>query len=159
MNHPYRTCLLLIAVAIVTGCAALRPVPVGQISKAGGGDTTGELAVTRVELVFDNDRAQITVPRNGRLFARATIQFNGNGLLRAAWLVDGTAVELVSRNVAFGETVTLETAPTTPMATFAEGVHEVTLRVDQPQTVLPMPQIRYVVSGDAPPASPGATHE
>jgi len=159
MNHFYFACPMLIAVAILTGCADMRPVPVGSIGAAGGGTTTGALSITRIELVFDNGRAQATIPRNGRLSAHASIQFNGNGLLRAAWLVDGNPIEIVNRNVVFGETVILDTSPITLMPTFADGAHEVTLRIDQPQTALRMPQIQYFVSGDAMPVRPGVTHE
>lgn len=159
MKHTYCAALLLTSITIISGCAELRPVPVSQTGAMGGGSTTVPLAIRRVEMVFDNGRAQITVPRNGKLGVRATLQFDGSGPLQAAWLVDGAPAELVSRNVAFGETVVLEIAPTTPITTLAEGSHEITLRINQPSTTLQMPRIRYVVSGDAPPATSGATHE
>lgn len=129
-----------------SGCDRLRPIDAPpSYMHLSGGMTTGPLALRRIELQFPNQRGEITVPLHSRLAARATIQFDGNGLFRAAWVVDGRVIETVSLTVTFGDTLTMDTAPSTVLPTLEPGPHDLTLRIEQPLPSFTVPVIRYWV--------------
>ncbi|MBI5441231.1 MAG: hypothetical protein HY900_08480 [Deltaproteobacteria bacterium] len=154
MDRPPKRVLFALALGVVplTACGELRPVvPPPSQPRLSGGTTTGPVSIRRVELSFADGRPLANVPRNSRVGARAVVQFNGTGPFRASWLVDGRPVELVSTMVSFGDTLTFDTAPATVLPTFEPGAHEVSLRVEQPATTLPSPQIRYFVTVDEAP--------
>jgi len=138
--------LVLLLLHAISGCANLRPVdaPPPYIHLSGG-MTTGPLALRRIELQFPNQRGEITVALHSHLTARASVQFNGNGLFRADWVVDGRVVEAISFMVTFGDTLTIDTAPTTVLPTLEPGPHELTLRIEQPIPSFSVPVIRYWV--------------
>jgi hypothetical protein len=141
--------LMLSLFLAVSSCARLRPVdaPPPYIHLSGG-VTTGPLVLRRIELQFPNQRGEITVPLHSQLTARAIVQFNGNGLFRADWVVDGRVIETISLMVTYGDTLTIDTAPTTVLPTLEPGPHELTLRIEQPAPSLTVPLIRYWVSTD-----------
>ena len=128
-----------------TGSAAAPGAPY-RITGAGG-KTSGPLQITRIELTFANQQAEATVPQDARLHARAVIRTDGNGPLRATWLVDGRPLETVALNLSLGSTVTLQTGAGTRLPTFEPGPHSVTLRVQEPAPPFPVPVIRYFVTG------------
>ena len=128
-----------------TGTAATPGVPY-RITGAGG-KTSGPLQITRIELMFANQQAEVTVPQYARLHARAVIRTDGNGTLRATWLVDGRPLEAVALSLSFGSTVTLQTSADTRLPTFEPGPHTVTLQVQEPAPPFPVPVIRYFVTG------------
>ena len=113
-----------------------------------GGKTTGPLRLTRIELNFQNDRGEITVPINGKVLPYAIIRFDGNGLFRATWIVDDRPLEEVSINITFGNTIILRTSPGTVFPTFEPGQHTLTLRITQPVPPFDVPVIRYFVTGE-----------
>jgi hypothetical protein len=141
--------VLVVVMVAGIGCSKLTPIPT-QLPHVtiSGGTTTGLLTLRRVELQFMNGRSQITVPRDSSLAARAIVQFNGNGLFRALWIVDGRVVGTVSMLVTFGDTLTIDTAPGTILPAFEPGLHEVTLRIEQPVSTLTVPAITYMVTVD-----------
>ncbi len=111
--------------------------------------TTGagaELSLRRVHLYFENQRGEITVPRNHKaLKAFADIQFNGSGLLAGHWEVDGRTVGNISRHVTFGSGLTLETPEIPALPTFSTGYHVVRLVITSPPPEFDLPQIVYFV--------------
>jgi hypothetical protein len=111
-----------------------------------GGTTTGPLQVKRVELLFPNNRGDITVPINSKLSVKAIVQFNGNGLFRATWEVDGRVLENVAINVSYGDTLELVAKKTTVLPTFEPGPHRVTLKIEQPKTSFVVPTVNYFVA-------------
>jgi hypothetical protein len=130
------------------GCGQLTPVPVPMDSaQVSGGATTGPLVVRRVELQFTDGRPRATVPQGETVTARARIRFDGTGLLRATWLVDGRALQTVSMPVSYGDSLTLDSSPGILLPTFEPGPHEVVLRIDQPAGALTVPAIVYTVTG------------
>lgn len=159
MKHRKRSFFLAAAIGIVIvflwSCqttsyrTTTEPSPPMQHYKitGSGGATTGPLRINRVELNFQNDRGEITVPMNSKLRAYAVIRFDGNGLFRASWVVDGRAIEEVSIVITYGNTLTLWTAPGTVLPTFEPGPHTLTLQIKQPRPVFRVPVIRYFVTG------------
>ncbi len=143
----FRYVAIVFLASLVTaesGCAGT-PLQSRQSWQLSGGTTTGPLQISRVELLFQNDRGEIDVPSGSKLSARAVINFNGNGLFQGQWLVDGMPVELVSIPVTFGNRLSLHTAPTTVLPTFDLGPHTVTLTVQSPSTMMTLPSITYHV--------------
>jgi hypothetical protein len=116
------------------------------------------LALVELELVFQNGRPDVTVPRNFpglRVHARAG--FHGSGLFDAFWVVDGRILAPVTEPVMFGE-VLLFSSPRQPaLPTFEPGLHTVTLQVRSPRVAGRLPSISYFVTADefAPPAPGG----
>ncbi|MBI1820996.1 MAG: hypothetical protein HYR79_04730 [Nitrospirae bacterium] len=141
--------ILILGVVGGTGCSPLAPIPVqSETVHFSGGSTTGPLTIRRVELRFSNGQAETIVPRNGKLSTQAIIQFNGNGLFRASWLVDDRVVEAVSTTVTFGNTLTVDMAPPTRLPTFEPGQHRLTLRIEQPVSSLTIPTLIFMVTAD-----------
>jgi len=113
-----------------------------------GGETTGPLKIIRIELNFSNDRGDMTIPRNSELCAFAIIRFNGNGLFRASWEVDGMPLEEVAIHITFGNTINLRTGDSTIIPTFEPGPHYLILRVKEPIPDFEIPAIKYFVTGE-----------
>lgn len=150
-----RVDILLIFVMVISifvaGCVGVEkstspPEPSYSISGSGG-NTGGPLRIKRIELNFQNDRGEITVPLNSRLKAYAVIRFDGNGLFRASWVVDGRVLEEVAITVTYGNTLTIWTSSSTIIPTFEPGPHTLTLRIKEPKPHFKIPVIRYFVTG------------
>lgn len=149
---PFKTLNGFLAVAVCAlffaGCghantAALKE-PAYRIT---GGYTAGPLKVNRAEVTFPNKRGDITVPYGAEVKAEATVKFSGNGLFRAAWLVDGRALENVAVTITYGDTLHLDMSGKTVLPAFEPGPHTVTLRVDEPAGVKAI-EARYFVTGE-----------
>lgn len=130
------------------GTVSTEQSPMNYTFSGSGGKTTGPLKITRIELNFSNNRGEITVPINSRLRPYAVIRFDGNGLFRAAWEVDGRKLEEVAIPVTFGNTLTLYIREGTVLPTFEPGPHRLTLKVYEPLTNFEIPFITYFVTGD-----------
>lgn len=133
-----RSTVLAVALAALTTCAL---------------DAVGQpaFALTRVELVFQSGRGDITVPlRYPDLRVYATLHFAGSGVLRAQWRVDGRILGAVVEPVVFGEMLIFATpkgaSPFLP--TFEPGLHRVTLEVTEPRPAFKLPEITYFVTAE-----------
>ena len=104
--------------------------------------------MTRIEINFSNERGDITVPMNSTLSPYAVIRFDGNGLFRATWVVDGRVLEEVATTVTFGNTMTIRMGTGTMLPTFEPGAHSLTLRVVEPTPAFAIPVVRYFVTGE-----------
>ena len=152
--------LLLVSLSFtLEGCEGLKAryaplrAPSAPLFHLSGGSTTGPLQIRRMELVFSNNRGEMTVQRNERgLSARAIIQFSGNGPFEGMWEVDGRNVELVNLEVTFGNTLNLEMSPATVLPTFEPGLHQVTIKIQRPVPAFPIPTISYMVTANDAPA-------
>ncbi len=106
-------------------------------------------ALTRLELLFQNGRPDITVPKNFpglRVYARAS--FEGTGLFDALWVVDGRILAQVTEPVLFGDVLLFATPRQPTLPTFEPGIHRVTLQVRTPMTAGRIPSITYFVTAD-----------
>ncbi|MBI2882969.1 MAG: S8 family serine peptidase [Candidatus Methylomirabilis oxyfera] len=117
-------------------------VPMRVVSSA-----AGPFSLRRVELRFDNGRGEITVPKHfEHLKAVAFVEFNGSGLLEAAWEVDGRTLAIIRKFLTFGDLVTLTTPDVPPLPTFEPGPHRITFRITSPPSTFEIPPITYFVT-------------
>lgn len=106
-------------------------------------------ALSRVELMFQNGRGDITIPlRYPDLRVYAILRFTGTGILRATWKVDGRIVATVLEPVLFGEVLMFVMPRTPPLPTFEPGLHRVTLDVAEPRPAFKLPEITYFVTAE-----------
>jgi hypothetical protein len=104
-------------------------------------------SITRIELYFDNRRAEITVDRNTpNLKAFALIQFAGSGLLQGQWQVDGRPIGFLSQQVFSSQSVTLQTPSSPSLPTFDPGTHRVQFLITSPVPTIPPPTALYFVT-------------
>ncbi len=145
MGTGRRVCAILTGAlaALLAGCAGAPQGP-PALPPVQGGVTTGPLRIERVEIVFPNGFGSITVPKGSRLTARAVIRCSGNGAFRADWVVDGRAVETITRTVAYGTTFEVTTSRDA-LPTFEPGPHTVTLLIREPEPGFDLPVVRYFV--------------
>ncbi|MDP2156994.1 MAG: hypothetical protein Q8K68_04725, partial [Nitrospirota bacterium] len=110
------------------------------------GEADADFLVNRMDLYFENRRAEITVPRNTpNLKAFVDIRFTGTGLLVGDWRVDGRTIQHVSQHVAYGRSLTLSSPEIPSLPTFNEGSHVVQFVITKPETGITMPSIVYFV--------------
>ncbi len=112
---------------------------------------TAELTITRLQLSFDNGRAETTISRNQPgLHAKADVRFDGSGLLEGYWEVDGRMLSRVNQHLTYGESIRLTTPEVPFLPTFVEGSHRVRLVITNPANNIQFPEaIYYVTSEDS----------
>jgi hypothetical protein len=110
------------------------------------GEADADFHVNRMDLYFENRRAEITVQRNTpNLKAFVDIRFTGTGLFEGDWKVDGRTIQHVSQHVTYGRTITLSSPEIPSLPTFNEGSHIVQFIITKPTTEITMPSIVYFV--------------
>ncbi len=120
-----------------------------QIEIIIGTGAASEFTVTRLQLYFENRRAEITVNRNQPfLKAFADIRFSGSGLLTGYWEVDGRILDYVNQHLVYGESITLASPEVPPLPTFSPGTHIVKLVISTPSADIPVPQAIYFVTAE-----------
>jgi len=135
-------CLLCLAGCSTEGARAPGAAPSFRVS---GATTPGELAIDRVELVFDNGRGDATVDQYDPLSIRANIRFRGAGPFQAQWRVDGSVIHVSSLALSYGSMLELSLPQNTGLPTFQPGLHQVELTVLRPQLTLSLPSVQYFV--------------
>jgi hypothetical protein len=112
------------------------------------------LEITRVELYFENHRAEITTELNfPKLKAYALVRSTGSGLLQGYWKVDTQILSQISRHVTAGETIILETPEVPPLPTFNPGTHLLRFEIISPSSTIPLPTALYFVPPSEHPVS------
>ncbi len=93
---------------------------------------------------------RITVPRNTKgLRAAATITYNGQGLLRGRWVVDGQIQGFVTRQLIGGRREAIIASPAFPaFPTFATGLHSVRFEILEPAPAIETPTLLYFVTAE-----------
>ncbi|RQW84852.1 MAG: hypothetical protein EHM79_13100, partial [Geobacter sp.] len=87
-------------------------------------DAAAAFGIKRIELYFDNRRAEITIPKHfPNLKAFVDIRYTGSGVLEGYWEVDGRVISRVHQMLTFGSSVTLRTPEIPAMPTFDPGSH------------------------------------
>lgn len=103
--------------------------------------------IKRIELYFENRRAETTVERNyPHLKAFADIRFVGSGLLQGYWEVDGRILSYVNQHLTYGRSITLQTPEIPYLPTFDTGTHIVKFFITNPTIEIPLPSIIYFVT-------------
>lgn len=110
-------------------------------------DAAAAFGIKRIELYFDNRRAETTVPRYfPNLKAFAEIRYTGSGVLEGFWEVDGRVISRVHQMLTFGSSVTLRSPEIPAMPTFDPGSHIVRFVITSQGNTLPVPALVYYVT-------------
>ncbi|MBX6423523.1 S8 family serine peptidase [Thermosulfurimonas sp. F29] len=110
-------------------------------------EATGGLRIRRLELYFENRRAEITVPRHFRdLRAYARLRYSGSDLLRGYWEVDGRVLSYVQRHLTYSGELVLESPRIPPLPTYEPGTHLVRFVIEDPPPAFELPTILYFVT-------------
>lgn len=110
-------------------------------------DSAASFNVKRVELYFDNKRAEVTVQKYfPNLKAYADIRYTGSGLLEGYWEVDGRIISRVHKMLTFGAMTTLKTPDLPALPTFDPGSHIIRFVITNQGVGLPTPALIYFVT-------------
>ena len=115
------------------------------------GETGGTLGIRRLSLYFGNGRAETTVMKYATdLKAYADISYNGSGLLKGYWEVDGRLLSYVSQPLPASQQITLTTPDIPALPTFDTGTHTLRFVVTNPNPDqgIPLPTLVYFVTTD-----------
>ena len=115
------------------------------------GETGGTLGIRRLSLYFKNGRAETTVMKDAAdLKAYADISYNGSGLLKGYWEVDGRLLSYVSQPLPGSQQITLTTPDIPALPTFDVGTHTLRFVVTDPKPDqgIPLPTLVYFVTMD-----------
>jgi hypothetical protein len=115
------------------------------------GEAGGMLGIRRLSLYFGNGRAETTVMKYSTdLKAYADISYNGSGLLKGYWEVDGRLLSYVSQPLPAGQQTTLTTPDIPALPTFDTGTHTLRFVVTNPNPDqgIPLPALIYFVTTD-----------
>ncbi|OGW28625.1 MAG: hypothetical protein A2X59_03470 [Nitrospirae bacterium GWC2_42_7] len=110
-------------------------------------DAASDFNINRINLYFENKRAETTVERNfPKLRAYADIRFVGSGLFQGYWEVDGRMISPVNQHLTYGRSITLLTPDIPSLPTIDPGSHIVRFVITNPQIEMPLPSIVYFVT-------------
>lgn len=110
-------------------------------------DAASDFNINRINLYFDNKRAETTVARNfPKLKAYADIRFVGSGFFQGHWEVDGRIISTVNQHLTYGRSITLQTPDIPSLPTIDPGSHIVRFVITNPQIEMPLPSIVYFVT-------------
>ena len=110
-----------------------------------------------LQLRFGDGKSYKVVPRDFQgLVVYADIKYEGTGIFRARWLVDGAPFRITTRAMPFAKDLTLDSsgalpgqAPILPgLPANLPGTHDVSLDILEPAVDFVIPVIRYFVSAD-----------
>ena len=110
-------------------------------------EAAAEFKITRLQLYFENKRAETTVMRHQPLKAYADISFAGSGLLQGYWEADGRIISNVKTHLIYGKSVTLETPEIPSLPTFQAGTHRLRFVITSPSGVT-LPDAIYFVTAE-----------
>jgi hypothetical protein len=106
-------------------------------------------SIARLRLRWEDGGIDATVPQNASsLVAFLDLKCEGTGAFLAQWIVDGVAVGVIQRQVAFASTVTVDSRDLPSLPTAELGEHQVSLRILSPPISFQPPVIRYIVHLD-----------
>lgn len=125
-------------------------------------EITGPRAPFRISFLqirFEDGKTYKVVPKDFEpLMAYADIKYEGTGILRAEWRVDGKVFRIITRSLPFARDIVIDSGDIPGLPTQLPGMHDVTLRIIEPMVEYNIPVIRYFVplkSVDIPRANVG----
>ncbi|MFO7981700.1 MAG: PKD domain-containing protein [Candidatus Aminicenantes bacterium] len=103
--------------------------------------------ISFIQLRFEDGKSYQQVTKGFQpLLVYADMKYEGTGIFKAQWMVDGQTFQPVSRTLSAVGEETLSLGKKTPLPTQVPGIHEVTLNIIQPQVQYSIPKLRYFVS-------------
>jgi hypothetical protein len=113
------------------------------------GEATAEFSINRLQIYFENHRAEITVKKHQpALKAFIDIRFAGSGLLQGYWEVDGRILSYVNQHLVYGRQVTLESPNIPALPTIDAGTHIVRFIITKPIFTVTPPEAIYFVTAE-----------
>jgi hypothetical protein len=93
---------------------------------------------------------RITLPRNTKgLRAAAIITYNGQGMLRGRWTVDGQILGFVTKQLLPGMREAIIASPAVPaFPTYSTGLHTVRFEILDPVPAFDLPSLQYFVTAE-----------
>lgn len=151
VTHIYPTVGFYSVQATYVPFAAQIPVTIFlQLHVANPTGPAAPFALSALRLRWEDGRTDQSVDRGFTpLVAYADLKFEGTGLLQAQWTVDDIPLGTFALQLAFANTVTIDSRSMLPLPTTEPGEHIVSLRILSPQITFVMPRIRYFVRQEA----------
>lgn len=108
--------------------------------------------ISFIQLRFEDGKSYKVVPQDFRpLIAYADIKYEGTGLFQAQWLFDGQPFGNTTKAMPFSDFIIIDSGKLPGLPTQMLGIHEVSLKILQPQADFTIPVIRYFVTSGAGP--------
>lgn len=105
--------------------------------------------ISFIQLRFEDGKPYKSILKDSPdLIAYADIKYEGTGILIAQWEVDGIMFKQINKLLPYAEQITIDSGKTPFLPTNILGMHNITLRIIQPQGELEIPFIRYFVSAE-----------
>ncbi len=109
-------------------------------------------SISKIHIYFDQDRAKLMVKRKERkIKAAVDITYDGAGLVKGYWQVDGRILARVQKHLSHGRNriVTFTYPGSPPIPTYFIGSHRLRFVITEPDPrVRDFPFVIYVVSGE-----------
>ena len=103
--------------------------------------------ISFLQLRFEDGKSYKVVPQNFRpLVAYADIKYEGTGLFQAQWLIDGQPFGNATKAMPFYDIINIDSGKLPGLPTQMLGMHEVSLKILQPEADFEIPVIRYFVA-------------
>jgi PKD repeat protein len=103
--------------------------------------------ISFIQLRFEDGKSYQVVAKDFRpLVAYADIKYEGTGLFQAQWLLDGQPFGNTTKAMPFSNFINIDSGKLPALPTQMLGMHEVSLKILQPQADFKIPAIRYFVS-------------
>jgi len=104
-------------------------------------------SVSYINLRFADGKSYRAVQKGySPLTSYAEIKYEGSGILQAQWMVDGNPFRLISKNCIQAEQLIIDSGEVPGLPTINPGLHQITLKILQPETTYAIPIIQYFVS-------------
>jgi len=133
----------------LANCQVIVPPETATIQVAVTTEAGAEFSINRLQLYFENRRAEITVKRNQPgVKAFVDIRYTGSGLLQGHWDVDGRILSYVNQHLVYGRQVTLESPNIPALPTIDTGTHIVRFIITNPTSTVTPPEAIYFVTAE-----------
>jgi len=103
--------------------------------------------ISFIQIRFEDGKSYKAVPKNfEQLIVYADIKYEGTGILRAQWVVDGKPFRAITKSLPFARDTIINSGKIPGLPTQIPGIHEVALRIIEPQTEYEIPVVRYFIA-------------
>ncbi len=133
----------------MSSCFTPAAPDIGLVQILVTGEATAAFSVNRLQIYFQNHRAEITVKKDQPgLKAFVDIRFAGSGLLQGFWEVDGRVLAYINQHLVYGRQVTLESPDIPALPTIDTGTHIVRFIITNPTATVTPPEAIYFVTAE-----------